>query len=295
MIEYLTPDRIANSIVMDSTFKGSSLIVEGKRDYLFFQKFVSHADCQIKVAFGKYFVIEVVNILKQRKYEKVLGILDRDFGFILNSTLETENLIESDYHDFEISIIESPCFNTMIAAHCKPDKMELLFSKSVDNLKNKIFELITPLGKLKLANQIYELGLVFKPHNPEGKPLSYSDFIDCKAFNYLGHDKMITTVINYSIAKSTKIASKEAIKTKFEEIESRNYDILHLCNGHDFTYIFQLTLKKSIGQGDSSEISQKAVEQYFIFGYDSSYFITTSLYKKIKHWEYKNNLKVLAY
>ncbi|NII26418.1 DUF4435 domain-containing protein [Pseudoflavitalea sp. X16] len=295
MIEYLSPDRIANAIVMDSSFNGASLIVEGRRDFLFFHKFISHKSCQIQIAFGKLFVIEVVKILSQRKFERGLGIIDRDFGFLLKQTFENDYLIECDYHDIEMSILDSPCFDTIVATHCSPEKMSSLFSKSSLHLKNKLLELITPLGNLKLANQLHDLGLVFKPQKPEGNALPYSDFIDTKTFTYLGHDKMVSSVFNFSVAKSSKIVSKDVIKTKLVEIESKYYDLMHLCNGHDFTFVFQLSLKKKIGQGDSSEISPKAVEQNLILGYDSSYFIQTTLYNKIKNWETKNKLKVLAF
>ncbi|TXJ24665.1 MAG: DUF4435 domain-containing protein [Chitinophagaceae bacterium] len=293
MIADITPDRIANSIIMDVPFNGTTLIVEGRRDFLFFSKFISKSSCRVTIAFGKPIVVDVIEILIKRKFSRGLGIVDRDFGSLLGQSLENRFLIECDYHDIEMSILESPCFDTIVTEQCNAEKMNTLFSSSSEKFRTRLLELITPLGNLKLANQLFSLGLVFKPKSPEGNPISYSDFIDIKNFEYQGHDKMVSSIINYSRNKSDNIKPVQTIQTKLVEIEGRRYEIMHLCNGHDFTYIYLLALKRKVGQGDAATMTHKMIEQTLILGYDSAYFISTDLYKKIKKWEKKNQQTVL--
>jgi hypothetical protein len=52
MIEDNSPERIANAILMDVAYPGSYLVVEGERDFLFFNKFIEKKECRIRTAFA---------------------------------------------------------------------------------------------------------------------------------------------------------------------------------------------------------------------------------------------------
>jgi 5S rRNA maturation endonuclease (ribonuclease M5) len=295
MIKDLTPVRIANSIEMDDSFIGATIIVEGPRDSTFFSKFINQGSTQTYIAHGKTNVLDSIAILNEREYKRALGIIDRDFSEILKSKISIENVILTDYHDIEIAIIESPAFNVVLSSLGNQEKIKEIESNHKSNAKEIIFELSKDVGILKLANQLGNLGLVFKPALPAGNPLNYSDFIDFKFMKFTSVDDLLTTTINYSTNRS-KPQPKEYIKEKYTEVLKMGpYDYKHICNGHDFTFILQMALKKSFGSVSPTECSQKRIELDLIFAYDSRFFMTTTLYADIKKWEVSKSLKVLTF
>ena len=76
---YMTPARIANSIMQDSSFNGSCLLVEGENDVKLFGKFNRKENSKIKVTFGKQKMKDVYEILRKRNFKRMVGIRDADF------------------------------------------------------------------------------------------------------------------------------------------------------------------------------------------------------------------------
>ncbi len=117
-------------------------------------------------------------------------------------------------------------------------KLKDFETKSGKSISDSIFELGKEVGYLKLANKIYDLGLIFKPKTLNGNQIKYKDFIDDKEFIFKGRKSMINSLLNYSRSKSTSLKTEEEIARKLEEIASKTYDLEHLVNGHDFYQIY---------------------------------------------------------
>jgi hypothetical protein len=51
------------------------------------------------------------------------------------------------------------------------------------------------------------------------------------------------------------------------DVSASDYDLLHLCNGHDLCTIMSLSFKKMLGSYDTSECSlRRELEIQFILG-----------------------------
>jgi hypothetical protein len=296
MIQDINAARIANSLQMDKSFNGCYFIVEGPKDEIFFRKFIDDQSCQISIAHGKSNVFGSIAILNERGFKSALGIIDKDFMAILDEKVEMSNIVSSDFHDLEISIIESPAFDFVITTHCDEGKLKALEESNKKKLKEILYQLSESIGYLRLANKQFELGLSFKPEKVDGKSLTFSDFIDINSLKLISEEKLITTVFNYSLNRITKPKPKELIIQKYHEAKNLKVsDLRHLCNGHDITFIIQLALKRKIGNMNTNECSQRRLELDLIFAYDSSYFVTTTLYSEIKKWEANTTNKALKY
>lgn len=296
MIEYLTPERISNALEMNNAFGGVFLLVEGITDEVLFSKFINSNTCKIYIAHGKPNVVGAVRLLNDRNFNRVLGVVDRDFDDILKINITDENIVASDYHDIGISILESASFNYILTTHGDINKISEVENTARKNLKDICYELVYDLGVLKLANKMDNLGLSFKPDRADGRPLPYSDFVDGKSFTFSGSDKLITTSYNYSINRKVKPQSIQAITAAYHRAKAMApFDLKQLCNGHDITFIIQLALKKKIGSLNASECSQKRIELDLIFSYDSRYFVQTQLYRSIKDWESQKNKSILLF
>jgi len=296
MQSYLTPNRIANSILQKNSFKGAYLIVEGNKDFSLFKKFTETEFCKIEIAFGNKNVIDVINELNSRGYSDALGIIDSDFRNLDNEIPENENILLTDEHDLEIMIFKSEAFETIITHYAQPSKLES-FIKENDNqeLRDIFLNLAMPLGYLKWANKRNNLGLVFKPLKVDGNPLSIADFIPPSTLKFTSYEDMTQSVINYTVNKSELKTTKDAAVKAAKKMIDNAHSLLQICNGHDVIHIISLSLRRKISNLNSNSINPEQLEKEFIFAYDSIYFEQTELYKQIKLWELKKNKAVLKF
>src|SRR5712691_9695166 len=102
------PVVIANEIRMKrSQHAGAFLVVEGRDDRLFCDRFTSSADCKLVVAEGKTSVCEVIEILEDSGFVGSVGLVDSDFDRILTPELMRSNIVATDAHVLESILIRS--------------------------------------------------------------------------------------------------------------------------------------------------------------------------------------------
>ena len=292
MEEHITTERIANAIMQNAPFEGHYLVVEGPKDLKLYGKFINNQEIIIKVAFGKQKVKEVIEILTKRRFDRKIGIIDADFTRITEDEVEIDGLFITDDHDIEVMVIKTRALNDVLHIFCFKSKIQEFEKKHKISVRDQIFGLGKEIGYLKLANKIYDLGLVFKPKNPEGNQIKYKNFISDKTLKYLGDEKMIGTVINYSVNKSENIQSKIIINDRLSAIKEKEYPIDQLVNGHDLINALFILMKKVLSSKNKTLQCTNSVEDSLTLAYEFNDFKTTDLYVEIKNWADKNEVNV---
>ena len=293
MEEHITTERIANAIMQNTTFKGYYLIVEGPKDSKIYGKFINHQEITIKEAFGNQKVKKVIEILTERGFDRKIGIIDADFKRIIGEDVEIDGIFITDDHDIEVMVIKTQALDNVLRVFCSNSKIQEFEQKHKVCVRDKIFELGKEVGYLKLANRIYDLGLVFKPKNPEGNQIKYKNFISDKTLQYLGDEKLIDTVINYSVNKSENIQNKSTINEKLSVTKEIEYPLDQLVNGHDLTNALFILMKKVLGSKNTMLQNTNSVEDSLTLAYEFDAFKKTDLYTEIKSWADENDVDVL--
>ena len=168
MEEHITPQRIANSIMLDTSFSGYYLIVEGPKDSKLYGKFFSQEIIHLKEAFGNEKVKEVFTILSERGFDRKFGIIDADFTRITGEEIEVDGLFITDDHDIEVMVIKTKALEHVLNVFCSKNKMQEYEKKHGMTIRDRIFQLGKEIGYLKYANKIHDLGLVFKCQVSQG-------------------------------------------------------------------------------------------------------------------------------
>lgn len=285
----MTPVRIANAIMQDSTFIGHYLIVEGKKDFKLYNKYIDKEN-KIREAWGCEKVKEVLTILEERGFHRKLGIIDSDFSKILDINHDLTNLFVTDFHDIEVAMIKSNALLNILEIFC--DEQRLTEFKKEREITEWIFSIGKKLGYLKLANKIYGLGLVFKPKLPDGNQLKYKEFISERDLSFLGVEKMIQTVINYSRNKSDNIATFEEINEKYNEVAQNAYQEDQLVNGHDLTNILFILIKKVLRSNNKMLLDFNSIEDSLIMSYEANDFVQTRLFLELFQWSMTNGFNL---
>lgn len=292
MEDNITPSRIANAIMQDQRYHGIYLAVEGKKDLKLFRKFVSSDDVEIKVAFGCEKVKEVLKILEDRGFDRVVGIIDRDFKEIQGEVDVLDRLFLTDHHDIEVMMINSSSLDHVLSVCCNSDRIKSFEEKNGTDIRNTVLELGKEVGYLKLANKIHNLGLLFKPDRPEGNVIKYRDFICDKTLDFKGEEKLINSVVNYSRNRSKNMKNTDEIKDCYCKVCSQSYDLNQISNGHDLSNILLILMSKVLKSGNKLLANYNAVEDLLIIGYEYSEFKDTNLFKNMDKWSQSSGFRI---
>jgi hypothetical protein len=287
----ISPDRVANAIMMDNTFGGLYLIVEGKRDSRLYGKFIQKDNVRITEAFGFQKVLSALQILSDRGFLRKFGIIDSDFAAILNIQHNKENLFLTDYHDSEVMMIKSSSLDQLISTYCSKEKVER-FEKKYGPIRDVIFKLGKEIGLLKLTNMIHDLGLVFKPADVDGNQIKYKDFIDESNLEFKGTKKLVESIISYSRSKMANMKPAEVIFEKLEQVGQVEYNIDHLVNGHDLSNILYLLFKKVFSSKNKMLQEYKAIEDSLFLAYEYEEFKKTILYHDILEFAIRQEILI---
>ena len=293
MEKHLTVERIANSIMQNKSFKGYYLLVEGPKDSKLYGKFFNQEHLSIKEAFGNQKVQDIFNLLTERGFDRKLGIIDSDFRKITGEEIDVDGIFMTDYHDIEVMILKTKALDDVLQLFCSQTKIKKFERKEGISIRDKILDIGKEIGYLKLANKIYDLGLVFKPKNPEGKQIKYKNFVCDSKLDYLGDEPLITACINYSVNKSQNLKSKEEIIENLDKIKREEYILEQLVNGHDLSNILFILIKKIFKSNNQMLSSFNSIEDSLTLAYDFNDFKETELYEKIKNWSIQKNIVIL--
>jgi hypothetical protein len=298
MQDSITPSRIANSILQDCDFAGFNILVEGETDIKLYGKLACPNISKLRVTFGKKKMRDTYSILCEREFYRVVGIRDADFIRLnYNSKYDPDypsNIFLTDNHDSEGMVMQSQAFDDFLLEVCKADNVNS-FQQKYGCTRKYLYELSFPLACLRFANKKFELGLAFKPSNPEGKPLKFKKFICDKELVYLGHEKLINTVVEYSTNRGSNIEDREVILEKLLSVMALELPINEIANGHDLAEILFIICKKGLKSSNESLKGASSVESMLRLSYSKEYFAITNLFKRLDVWQKSQNINMFTY
>jgi Protein of unknown function (DUF4435) len=290
MRENLTADRYANTVRQQrSTFSGTFLLVEGRSDKIFFERFVNTDLCHFLVTEGKDNAIKALNSIEKSGYTGILVIIDADFDQLETSPPQSPNLLRTDTHDLETMILKSPALDKLLAIYCSDDKLKE-FGRDV---RTTLLEAGMSIGYFLWLSNSKNLNLTF-----DG--LKFKEFIDDRTI-HLDERKLINEVKNKSQpAAKPALADPTDIQKRIAAKKQDSHDPWQICRGHDLVEILSIGLRKAWGSNDAIDVVPRSnerkstLESQLSLAYEAAYFLKTQLYQEIMTWESSNQpFKVL--
>ncbi|GEM_PF-3426269 len=287
----MSPARVANAICQDSSFCGLYLLVEGKRDFKLYGKFVDGEKVRIKTTQGKYRLREIQALLVERGFLNSLGIRDADFLRISGNNKYSKDyadaIFATDHHDAEVMLAQNGVMDDYLRIVSDPERVNG-FEAKFGPVLELVMRLIYPLGCLRLANKRFNLGLSFKPERPEGKQIKIRSFIDDATWK-LDVPIMINTVWEYSKNRGQDVESPARIADAFRSVFDSNYPVNEMSNGHDFSAVLHMVSVKGLKSTNKILQDGSCVEDIIIALFDLRKFSFTQLYNSVQGWTYSVN------
>ena len=287
MEDQITAARIANAICQDTSFVGTYLLVEGKRDVKLYGKFVDKPSVRVKATWGKYKLREVYGILRDRGISNALGIRDADFLRIKGNSKYNKNFEEAifatDHHDAEVMIAFSGAVDEYFSLISDDEQIRQFEKKIGRPVFDLAISLCYEIGCLRLANKRLSLGLSFKPEKPEGNKIKLHKFIDASNWS-VSRALLINTVWEYSQNRGFVVASRDDMMKAVELISSEDHSINELINGHDLSAVLHFISTSGLKSKNKLLQDSGCVEDLLIAVFDIRRFSATELYEKTSNW-----------
>ena len=270
MIETRTVHKANDIRLRRQNHPGPFLVVEGRDDRLFMERYTCTEKCKIVVAQGKRDVCGVIEILDKNDFDGVLGLIDADFDRIEDTQNRGRNILMHEYHDLETMLICSPALDHILVELGSRNKIEDFGASVLEALVSRGL----PLGYLRLYSRENALDLKFNG-------LNYGTWIDPTSFE-ASTARLITEVKNKSQRPDL---SSSQLEDAIRELEGANHDPLEICNGTDLVEILSLGLRRRLGDQNASAVTAEALRRALRLAYSDQNFRTSALGVDIQHWE----------
>ena len=268
------PAVIANTIRLKrSNHKGCFLLVEGRDDRLFFEKFINLVTCKIVVVETKENVVGVIQQLETCSFPGILGVIDADFDRIEGREWGSRNLILLETHDLETLLIRSRALDQVLVEFGSQEKIE----KFGRNIRDTLVAAAISIGCLRLHSLRTRLNLKFQG-------LRYVMFIDAESLSINCHS-LAQQVLNRSQRFDLSIEHlEEAIRSH----ELAGQDPWQICSGDDLVSILALALRKALGTNNSTEVSNEILCKSLRLAYPDDDFARSQLIDDLRGWAHRN-------
>ncbi len=285
MADYITPDRSMSEMYMlrEANKDAIFLFVEGKDDIKFVSRLV-RPEVYVGFCKGKSKVYELMRKVETSRLRNVVAVVDKDYDEILKNTVNIDSVFYTDGTDMESSILMSKkAIQKMMIEFSDSERVEKYNNSHIPELVDKVFEICEQVGKMRLTNQKYDIGLKFKSTD-------ITVYIDGEMnFDF---DQYQNDVIEHS----GKSGNTDSVKSRIRGELVNNYEYWEICRGHDLVKVFQYVLSSAyncLSYGNEA-FSEKELSRFLRGSYEEQWFKKTSIYFSLKNWQARKHVELLA-
>ncbi len=268
---FSTPVELANEIrMLNSQHSGAILLVEGRDDRLFMERFTNRDACIIVPTRGKDNVLETIAILDAANVPGVLGMVDADLERVLGGFSDSANIVMPEYHDLETMLMCSPALERVLVEYGSRTRIE---NFGEDVLEAMIERALLP-GYLRLLSQQEQLGLKFQC-------MSYSSWIDHRTLSS-SIPRLIQHIKNRS--QRPELSSDE-LENELIGASSQELDRREICNGDDLVGVLSVALRRVLGDPRSGAPNSEVLRRSLRLAYTEDDLKNSYLGQAIQEWE----------
>ena len=264
---------VANEIRLKrSQHQGAFLIVEGRDDRLFSERFIFNPACKIVVAEGKARVCEVVRILDDDGFTGHLGVVDSDFDRIEGRLPASCNLVSSGIHDLECMLLQSSALDALLIEFGSREKLE----RFGHDVRSALLTAAYPIGCLRLHSERLGLSLNFQE-------LTYTHCVDHNTMQ-IDRGSLIREVKNRSQRPDL---TERVLNEALHAIEAEAHDPWVICAGSDLLGILSVGLRSALGTNNSTTVHDDNLRRSLRLAYSNDEFAASELRRSIHQWQSK--------
>jgi Protein of unknown function (DUF4435) len=265
---------IANEIrLWRAVHKGAFLLLEGRDDRLFYERFVDRIACKIRVVENKANVCKIIEILDADGFLGVIGVVDADFDLIEGRRTVSANLVIGDSQDLESMLVRSLALESVLVEFGSADKIER-FGRDI---RTTILQAAYPLACLRLYSERSGGVLRF-----DG--LAYREFVDRRTLK-VDVTALVRAVKNCS--QRPDISEADLVE-QIELIEREGHDPWQMCAADDLLATLSIGLRGPLGNNDANQVRDEQLRRALRLAFNENHFATSAPYLAIQQWQASN-------
>ncbi|UPJ95048.1 DUF4435 domain-containing protein [Bradyrhizobium sp. 172] len=271
MFEDITPEALAAEVLFlrAQAPESSIVLLEGDSDVRLFQSLLDVDIGNLVNCFGKENVLRTIDLIDQGG---VLAIVDADFAAILKTGYTSQNIVQSDFHDFEVVLFNSGALDRLLTEDGSREKIRAV--QKTKSVRELLINSCLHLGCLRLYSQTSGSDLKFKGlrYRFFGRKLKVDP------------DEIVKEVFDHSLKHTGHDEAKAFIKNfSFSTVDPNQ-----LVCGHDLIAALGVALQSLIGSRNAAHCAVPELESKLRLGFAREDFAKTRTYADIVAWEQRN-------
>ena len=250
--------------------EGAFLVVEGTDDLRFWRNW-RNPDCELIDGGGKMNVVECVRRLDSEKFNGILGIVDSDYGHLMNEQLNSVNLLATDAHDLECLLCRSTALDKVLNEYGNPSKIHCFEKLEGTDVRTGLIKRALIFGRLRWAALRFQLCI-------NSNEINVPRFVDSNTWT-VDSEELIR------VAVKDRSSSADVLKHRLRELPEA--DSWYIVRGHDVIEILKIGLWHVLGDRPT-RVGAAQISSVLRAGISREELKDTLLWKKIRLWESKN-------
>lgn len=279
MIRHLRPADLSAQLRMErQRHKGAFILLEGADDIKRFRKFFLEDASSVVNCYGKFNVVNTVEIEQNLGQLDVIGFVDVDFDKVLDQHQDNEDIIFSNCHDFDLDV----CWSDAVCRYLEEMGDQAKINSFGGNRPciEALLVALKPLSALRFANIRHNLEYSLKN-------IRHEEFFDGAAVDI---DSLIDHV---SCGKFNSNSYKSVLREHIERYHSADFDLWQFTNGQDLFAGLGIALRDRIGNRNSPQTWRSEVEKHLRLAFDASDFESIGCLPKVIDWQNRTGFTIL--
>jgi hypothetical protein len=207
-----------------------------------------------------------------------VGLIDKDFGEILNEEIGSDNIIFTDKNDLEVTIFASDVFERFVAEYCNIRILGAFEEGKGESVREALIRIASITGALRCLSKLEGWNLRF---DQMSFMFEQRRDIEIIIHQQIGHLR--------GRSQGTTMPSNEQVETLYMRFRDAYPGAIRYVSGHDLCEIICKGVHDVFGRAHVElKRSAIAVEEVFRAAFSVENFRATALYQHLKAWEVRN-------
>lgn len=210
-----------------------------------------------------------------------VAVLDADYDRIEDKLGDEPNVVWTDYHDLEVTLIASPALDKVLVELGSQEKCEKFEKEERCAVREALLSLGCELARLRWLSRRESLALTFRKQKADVfSYVDYHAFCDRASWE-VDRREMVRVVLNFSLQHKLKADDLLARMDALPEIDS-----LQLCVGHDLVGLLSVGLRSKLGS--HNRLSIEDLQERLRLAFERAHLERTEMYRSLRVWEQHN-------
>lgn len=276
------PPPIAESKLFNAARRTVTLLVEAGVDQRFWRMHCGR-DCHVREQGqgGREAALKELRRAREHEDAVLLAVLDADLDRVEDRLLADPDVVWTDAHDLETTLLVLPTLEKLVAQRVDAGKLADLERAWGESLRARLFRHAEGVGRLRWLKQREELReLLFKKSRGTRELLYFDKYAECVDRDWSPSlTRVIMALTDYSSAHHLR---KRDLAGACAALPAA--DPAQICNGHDLVGFLGAWLRETTKQPHRDEHLTESLAGYC----ERAWLMTTAMWRAIQDWEQRH-------